>query len=645
MKILRIDESVDSLGNKLTREQEEFFKNSKIRDDNGNLLVCYHGTTQPGFKEFNPSSSKSQFGKYKFSKANVNYFSTDLHSASSYTDMGYEDKKVGNVYYCYINIENPFIVNNESLADIKSSFNIKDKRVRDLQIKTFDKVFDKWQDAFPEPEDVDEINDDLAPLNVEFRLHGGEDEIFDLVYLGKNSFFGSEHVLLDYYYLEEVFSMDMYDEFYNEVIGEDEDDYYLSTDDVVKAVLAMNKYDNAGYDGIIIADIHDSKEMFSDVATDVITLKSSNQIKLIDNVNPTQSNRIDEGVSDENISTYSTGAYSGQVDMRKEFAIGNEVVGYVDYSIYDNEPSIQMIYVNPDYRSRGIATKLMQSIKNDFNDSPINLGMTTPDGTKLFSKITTTKRNPEYDALKNEHDSISKELEEIQSGYDKLYSELDTLDDSDDVALDDWRDRIASYADSVDSRYYELVDRQREIEDKLPYVKKTLIYVNESRNSTSIIGDTLPSDEDIKSGDASYHGLKIKYKPNMSAEAQNLTTEIWVSDKFFNYENEVKQHILNHEVAHNLSDELQSEHYSDWVDFCSNFIYEKQVPETSSAYKSGQRTYWEGLYGDIGATAINETTTRAITEYLDDPDSLKRRSANAFDIIDKFMRKKFNFSI
>lgn len=641
MKILRIDESVDSLGNKLTREQEEFFKNSKIRDDNGNLLVCYHGTTQPGFKEFNPSSSKSQFGKYKFSKANVNYFSTDLHSASSYTDMGYEDKKVGNVYYCYINIENPFIVNNESLADIKSSFNIKDKRVRDKQIKILDYIEDKYKYEFIDTDELDDLNELFGYLGCEVVEDG---DYFCLIRKGNNSAFGSDKEIA---YSDDLSDLITYewDDIKDGVIGEDEDDYYLSTDDVVKAVLAMNKYDNAGYDGIIIADIHDSKEMFSDVATDVITLKSSNQIKLIDNVNPTQSNRIDEGVSDENISTYSTGAYSGQVDMRKEFAIGNEVVGYVDYSIYDNEPSIQMICVNPDYRSRGIATKLMQSVQNDFKDSPINLGMTTPDGTKLFSKITTTKRNPEYDALKNEHDSISKELEEIQSGYDKLYSEIDTLDDSDDVALDDWRDRIASYADSVDSRYYELVDRQREIEDKLPYVKKMLTYVNESCNSTSIIGDTLPSDEDIKSGNASYHGLKIKYKPNMSAEAQNLTTEIWVSDKFFNYENEIKQHILNHEVAHNLSDELQSEHYSDWVDFCSNFIYEKQVPETSSAYKNGQRTYWEGLYGDIGATAINETTTRAITEYLDDPDSLKRRSANAFDIIDKFMRKKFNFGI
>ena len=34
----------DSEGNELSAEQQEFFKNSKVRDEDGNLLVVYHGT-------------------------------------------------------------------------------------------------------------------------------------------------------------------------------------------------------------------------------------------------------------------------------------------------------------------------------------------------------------------------------------------------------------------------------------------------------------------------------------------------------------------------------------------------------------------------------------------------------------------------
>ena len=58
--------NTDSAGNILTAEQIKYFKNSKAVDENGNLLVVYHGTKNPGFTEFNPQSSKSQFGKYKF---------------------------------------------------------------------------------------------------------------------------------------------------------------------------------------------------------------------------------------------------------------------------------------------------------------------------------------------------------------------------------------------------------------------------------------------------------------------------------------------------------------------------------------------------------------------------------------------------
>ena len=44
----RIVESfdVDSGGNKLTEEQVKYFKNSKIRDNNGRLLVCYRGDSE-----------------------------------------------------------------------------------------------------------------------------------------------------------------------------------------------------------------------------------------------------------------------------------------------------------------------------------------------------------------------------------------------------------------------------------------------------------------------------------------------------------------------------------------------------------------------------------------------------------------------
>lgn len=159
-------------------------------------------------------------------------------------------------------------------------------------------------------------------------------------------------------------------------------------------------------------------------------------------------------------------------------------------------------------------------------------------------------------------------------------------------------------------------------------------------SATSFLGknNKVPSEEDIKSGNAYYAGLKVIYDPKAREDASNWTTLIKVSDKFFKHPYDTQQWILNHEVAHNLSDDLMSKNTGRWNEFASAFIEEKKVPEDSSAYRQGRRTYWEGLYGDIGATALSETVTRAITEYLDDPDRLKRRSQKAFDEIDNYMK-------
>lgn len=300
--------SVDSLGNQLSQEQINYFKNSKVRDKDGNLIVCYHGTPNPGFKEFNPKDSKSQFGKYKFDKYNVNYFTTDKKSATSYTEIGIEEND--NVYACYLNIVNPFIVDNKTTADIKSSFNIQDDRVRQKQKALFEKIWDKWCDSFLfDEDDLDNINNDLAKLNYALIPSSERDDnsnytteegYYDLYCLGNNSLYGGKRIAMYAYTLDEFFDSDMYDEVKENILGYEEDEDYVlySTDDIVRYVIAMNEDDGTNYDGIIISDIIDSKDMFSAITTDYITLISSNQIKLINNKKPTSSNRIDEDVKD-----------------------------------------------------------------------------------------------------------------------------------------------------------------------------------------------------------------------------------------------------------------------------------------------------------------------------------------------------------
>lgn len=106
----------DSSGNILSQEQIDYFKDSKVRDSSGNLLVCYHGTREPGFTEFDARKGNGHFGEYKFGNYNINYFTTNKNIAQGYTDIGVEEN--GNIYSVYLNIVNPFIVANDTVSDI-----------------------------------------------------------------------------------------------------------------------------------------------------------------------------------------------------------------------------------------------------------------------------------------------------------------------------------------------------------------------------------------------------------------------------------------------------------------------------------------------------------------------------------------------
>ena len=48
----------DSDGKQLSKGQQDYFKDSKMRDDNGNLKVMYHGSQDAGFHTFDPGMAK-----------------------------------------------------------------------------------------------------------------------------------------------------------------------------------------------------------------------------------------------------------------------------------------------------------------------------------------------------------------------------------------------------------------------------------------------------------------------------------------------------------------------------------------------------------------------------------------------------------
>ncbi|MCQ2220068.1 MAG: peptidoglycan DD-metalloendopeptidase family protein [Prevotella sp.] len=86
--------SLDSEGRELTPGQQEFFKESKIRDENGQLLVVYHGTD-------------AEFDVFK-NTGSGHYFTANPKYAERYGS---------NVRAFYLNIVKPFDVTQDSVRD------------------------------------------------------------------------------------------------------------------------------------------------------------------------------------------------------------------------------------------------------------------------------------------------------------------------------------------------------------------------------------------------------------------------------------------------------------------------------------------------------------------------------------------------
>lgn len=107
----------DSRGRKLTPEQQEFFRGSIIRDDQGRLMVMYHGTRNGGFTVFDGGKDYFYFTNnrryaYTFEGRKAN---GQLYPSTR------EDIEAGlispQMYEVYLNVTNPFIAEQDVVED------------------------------------------------------------------------------------------------------------------------------------------------------------------------------------------------------------------------------------------------------------------------------------------------------------------------------------------------------------------------------------------------------------------------------------------------------------------------------------------------------------------------------------------------
>lgn len=111
----------DSDGKKLTKEQAEYFKDSKVRDEDGNLTPVYHGTPTGGFTEF----KLPEFMNTLMSAQGAGFYFTDKKNAEQYTKAVNKSVRNGaekQLYEVYLNITNPLEIKPNERTITKEQF-------------------------------------------------------------------------------------------------------------------------------------------------------------------------------------------------------------------------------------------------------------------------------------------------------------------------------------------------------------------------------------------------------------------------------------------------------------------------------------------------------------------------------------------
>ena len=265
---------VDSEGNTLSSQQQEYFKDSKVRDDNGNLRAVYHGT-DANFTVFDKEKSGNAF-----------FFTSDKTNAQTYTNWDKNSKTLE----VYLNITNPRII------DVRNEWNKIDLgKTKDVYLANTSSLIELIES--------DKITtlDQYLPILQEFEKitfdYEGSQRINDLLEQGKTK----EEIFEEIYnkeailnFLEEMefddttlFDIGNFKEYSNKTIQQPD---YSSTRDVVEETIKQGKYDGVIFKNIIDYGSNSLKQMQK--YTEVYVAFEPNQIKSTTNTNPTTNEDI-----------------------------------------------------------------------------------------------------------------------------------------------------------------------------------------------------------------------------------------------------------------------------------------------------------------------------------------------------------------
>lgn len=275
----------DTEGRQLTPMQSNYFKDSKARDENGNLKVVYHSSDRFGFTVFNS----------KMSDDKRSHFFTDVEGmAHTYV------KDKGNTYKVYLNLKNPLIVD----ARGRNWNRIKYGEAKDELIYKVEKYLEYAQ-RFDESIDMSDLADSLegsiigATEYLLTEVEGDNDPLTPPLYSK------SEKAEL----MELAEEIDEAYENWDESEHLDEDGEETSFNRYIRenqlktynTRKLSEKAQKDGYDGVIINNVRDNGKYTEGkhYMGSVYIAFDSNQIKSVTNQNPTSDEDIRYSVTQD----------------------------------------------------------------------------------------------------------------------------------------------------------------------------------------------------------------------------------------------------------------------------------------------------------------------------------------------------------
>ena len=259
---IRYSLSADSDGNNLTKEQEEYFKKSKMRDADGNLKVMYHGSQNGGFHVFDPAHSDDDISLFFVDRNDVamSYSGT----SETYAARTFHTAEDFNKFFAEIGAE-------------------------EYEVRETDGKFHLYDDG------------DLAAVSG--TAEGIYEEFKDWSGLGYGDVNYKVYLNLTNPYVVDAKDNMWHDLTYYEVLPEGLKEFYPNglwrrgtTRDVAKYAKEQ------GFDGVIFNNIRDNGAFSngSEGASTVAIAFNSNQIKSVANTQPTGNADIRYSLSDSN---------------------------------------------------------------------------------------------------------------------------------------------------------------------------------------------------------------------------------------------------------------------------------------------------------------------------------------------------------